>query len=688
MQAAAPADMSSDPPDRPPLADEHTLVESLEVHPRHRSSMLQLAPKMKIRLQPSLKHIRRRAMAQPTMRVIMRCIDELNTNSSSDKQLQTRPMPSKLPTTRSAVYKPAPMISTSSLRATSRFRLCWDLYTMVLLIYTSIAVPFEIAFATQDSVDALFVFDRCVDLSFFIDMVFNFFTPYWDPAMNLLVEEIHLIAKHYVQGWFLLDLASILPFDIIGLFVDDTFRNLAIFRILRVLRVVKLVRVFRASRIFTRWQAEVSIPVAFFKLASHLATILLLSHWLGCLWGGMVHFEQYFDASGNPLSWMTVYGIDGEGTQTQYITSLYWAVVTILTIGYGDVPVVTVQEKGIAIVCMIVGCGTYSLSTFSPANDPCSRSLSLSKVIGSVCGVLSSLDEATTDFRHNMDHLNTLMQKENIPKEMVITLREYFLHTQDLMNHKYFSRVLDTLSPGLKGQLGVYTSGEWIHRVPFFQGGPPAEHMRFVTAITQHLTPTLFPPNESMISKGDLTDRMYILSKGIVARLGKVIGKGNFVGEDVILSNGIRHYEVRTLTFVDAMVLTRASLNEVLRSHFPHKKWKIRRASILLSIARKMEYFLEELKFLRALPQFDWTPHEESVWFRARMFNENDLELVTAPLGLAVRCTSNAEKTLHAAALVDPSLKKRDDFYAIMTCVKTGLTMLQDCSSRSSPSLT
>ncbi|KAG9413513.1 hypothetical protein AC1031_012738 [Aphanomyces cochlioides] len=668
MQAAAPADMSGDPPDRPPLA--HTLVESLEVHPRHRSSMLQLAPKMKIRLQPSLKHIRRRAMAQPTMRVIMRCIDELNTNNPSEKQLQTRPMPSKLPTTRSALYKPAPMISTSSLKATSRFRLCWDLYTMVLLIYTAIAVPFEIAFATQDSVDALFVFDRCVDLSFFIDMVFNFFTPYWDPAMNLLVEEIHLIAKHYVQGWFLLDLASILPFDIIGLFVDDTFRNLAIFRILRVLRVVKLVRVFRASRIFTRWQAEVNIPVAFFKLASHLATILLLSHWLGCLWGGMVHFEQYIDASGNPLSWMTVYGIDDDGTQTQYITSLYWAVVTILTIGYGDVPVVTVQEKGIAIVCMIVGCGTYSL------------------IIGSVCGVLSSLDEATTDFRHNMDHLNTLMQKENIPKEMVITLREYFLHTQDLMNHKYFSRVLDTLSPGLKGQLGVYTSGEWIHRVPFFQGGPPAEHMRFVTAITQHLTPTLFPPNESMISKGDLTDRMYILSKGIVARLGKVIGKGNFVGEDVILSNGIRHYEVRTLTFVDAMVLTRASLNEVLRSHFPHKKWKIRRASILLSIARKMEYFLEELKFLRALPEFDWTPHEESVWFRARMFNENDLELVTAPLGLAMRCTSNAEKTLLAAALVDLSLKKRDDFYAIMTCVKTGLTMLQDCSSRSSPSLT
>ncbi|RHY30659.1 hypothetical protein DYB32_004150 [Aphanomyces invadans] len=436
--------------------------------------------------------------------------------------------------------------------------------------------------------------------------------------------------------------------------MDETFRQLTIFRILRILRIIKLVRVFRASRIFSRWQAQLNIPMAIFKLIGHLATILLLAHWLGCLWGGVVHFESHKDGQGNKMSWMTVYGIDDKGMQTQYVTSLYWAVVTILTIGYGDIPVVTLEEKGIAIVCMIAGCGTYSFGT--------------------------PMDEATTDFRQNMDHLNMLLQKERVPKQMVITFREYFLHTQDLMNHKYFSKVLDTLSPGLKGELGVYTSGEWIHRVPFFQGGPKTEHTKFITAITQHLTAMLFPPNESMIRRGDLTDRMYILSKGFVSAM--LIGKGNFVGEDVILSTGVRHYEVRTLTFVDAMVLTRAGLQEVLRGHFPHKKKTIRRASIWLCLGRKMEYFLEELRYLRTSPQHAWTHAEESDWFRARMFNDHDLDLESAPLHLATQCVAAAQKALAAAVALDSSLSRRDDFFALTTCTKASHTMLEDSCRR------
>ena len=185
------------------------------------------------------------------------------------------------------------------------------------------------------------------------------------------------------------------------------------------------------------------------------------------------------------------------------------------------------------------------------------------------------MDEATTEFNQQMDHLNVYMDKVNAPKKMRVTLRNYFLHSKDLLQHKYFSQVVNVLSPGLRGQFAVHTNGAWVRRVPFFVGGPQEEDVRFVAAITQRVKAELYPPQEAIIHVGDPTNKMYIVSKGLVARLGRVMGKGNIFGEDVIMSHGTRHYSVLTLTYVDAYSLSRDDLTSVLKEgSFPHKNRK------------------------------------------------------------------------------------------------------------------
>jgi len=46
----------------------------------------------------------------------------------------------------------------------------------------------------------------------------------------------------------------------------------------------------------------------------------------------------------------------------KYITSLYWSIQTLTTVGYGDVSAVTVPEQILAILWMIIGVGFYSLT--------------------------------------------------------------------------------------------------------------------------------------------------------------------------------------------------------------------------------------------------------------------------------------------------------------------------------------
>ncbi|CAK4721454.1 hypothetical protein LEN26_007381 [Aphanomyces euteiches] len=549
------------------------------------------------------------------------------------------------------------------LHPNSQFRAGWDLFMIVLLIYTSVLTvrssaplqlalthwqPYEIAFVETVTVDGLFITDRCVDASFLMDMIFNFMTPFVDKENNQLVEDVRQIALNYLQGWFILDFVSIVPFDLLSMGFSssdsppvpgkkDVAQQLKIIRIIRLFRLIKLVRVLRASRIYSRWEAILGFKYTSVKLAKFLSGVLILAHWLACLWGLTPSLE---DDGQNETNWMQAYGVNPNSALEKYVVSLYWSVMTIGTVGYGDVQPKTDFERCICIGCMLCGGGTYAY------------------IIGAVCGLVASMDEAETEFNQQMDHLNVYMNKEKVPRDMKIKLREYFLHSRDLLQHKYFSHVIATLSPGLRGLISVYTNGEWANNIYFFNGGPYDEHVRFVTAITQHLRAELYPPNENIIDLGDPTDKMYIVSKGIVARLGRVLGKGRFFGEDVILSHGIRHYTVRTLTYIDAYSLSRTDLESVLANGlFPFKSKKIRVAASFLALKRLLQSLMFELRAHRRDPSRHVSKDTETTWMRNNLLGDSNstrkevLKHLTKAIAQLTEAVKHCDESIADAAL-------------------------------------
>ena len=86
----------------------------------------------------------------------------------------------------------------------------WDIFIMVLLMYTAIFVPIKVAFVTNSS-NAMFVFDLLVDLFFLADIVFTFFSVAEDERGKFITKKSDIAIK-YLKGWFFIDFFTSIPF--------------------------------------------------------------------------------------------------------------------------------------------------------------------------------------------------------------------------------------------------------------------------------------------------------------------------------------------------------------------------------------------------------------------------------------------------------------------------------------------
>jgi potassium voltage-gated channel Eag-related subfamily H protein 7 len=484
----------------------------------------------------------------------------------------------------------------------------WDPYMTFLLLYTALVTPYEVGFLASPETwperwaDGLWVFNQIVNISFLVDLVFNFFLAYTDPETGISVNSQKAIIRHYLSFWFWIDFASIVPFDLltstgqpeveVEATSDGDLSSLKAIRLVRLLRLLKLVRIFKASRIFGRIQSRLGLSYAELSLYKFGILLLILAHWLAVAW--------YMSAtllSDEWLNWSTNYGLYGDESDhfNHYTTSIYWALMTLTTIGYGDVVPVTIGERWVAIFAMAVGGAFYAY------------------MVGAVCGIVSSMDIAGIEYRQTMDNLNAYLREVQAPPELRVKLREYFGASREAAKQKYYTAVIEQLSPGLKAELAGYVNKSWIEKIYFLSEGPSlASRSRFTAELALQLTGHTFPSTEYVVRMGDPTDSMYIIKKGLVARMNAVLSTGRHFGEDVVLHGATRLYTVRALTFLSVYTVSKESLESVLNiPEFSFQRKVVRRATIKLSLRNTFINFHNIVLKMKQWVEHDADPMNE-----------------------------------------------------------------------------
>lgn len=140
--------------------------------------------------------------------------------------------------------------------------------------------------------------------------------------------------KYILSFYGIIDLIAILPFYLH--FAID-LRALRVFRVFRVFRALKLIRYSRAIHRFHIAARIVKEEIILFFI---ICTILIFLSAEGI---------YYFENEAQPESFKSIFH------------SLWWAIVTLTTVGYGDVYPITVGGKIFTFFVLIVGIGIVTI---------------------------------------------------------------------------------------------------------------------------------------------------------------------------------------------------------------------------------------------------------------------------------------------------------------------------------------
>lgn len=236
-------------------------------------------------------------------------------------------------------------------------RITWGCLTVLVILWDAITIPLQLfdlgSFGrTMDMISQ-------VTLVFWILDIFANFCTGLDKG-GVLDLRASVIARTYIAGWFLADVAMVLSDVVILTSLSDkqeaqlsTLSRSS--RLPRIIRLVRLVRLMRARKAFITFDVlldslQSSWVLVSLKLAQLLLITMIINHYVACSWYGLAFYNE------TGPRWTDNVLVEDSNPASLYLASLHWSL-TQFSPATQNIGPTNEAERAFSIVIVIAALG-------------------------------------------------------------------------------------------------------------------------------------------------------------------------------------------------------------------------------------------------------------------------------------------------------------------------------------------
>jgi hypothetical protein len=323
--------------------------------------------------------------------------------------------------------------------ADSRWRKIWDTISLILALYLTIMIPQRLHDSTEatneiltDEMGSNLIVDWLCDCFFLMD-IFMHARVFALTEINEQGKTIHIterdqmIREYYKNGHMVRDIVTFFPYDLFGLAVGSY----------NALRIPKLIIALRLPNILSQLKVhlnqtyKIQLSLDNMLVINLLCSTVLFTHWISSIWAILQIIDD----------------VNTEGSR--YVSSMYWSLTTLTTVGFGDITPSTIKSRWFAVLVMIIG------SCFTAA----------------VIANITSMSHKVVISEDNAQHVTTCVEKYMVEKSLPHDIRErciryFYMLKNDINEEKILNELLP---PPFIPDIAMHVYEDVIAMTPMFE---------------------------------------------------------------------------------------------------------------------------------------------------------------------------------------------------------------------------